>query len=59
VQIKIFDILGHEILALVNEELKPGTYEVEFNGSNLASGVYYYRLTADDFTDSKKMILMK
>jgi hypothetical protein len=44
---------------LVNEELKPGSYEVEFDGSNYPSGVYYYKLTAGSFADTKKMILVK
>jgi len=48
---------------LVNEEKPPGSYEVEFSasdgGSNLSSGIYIYRLTAGNFTDSKKLILLK
>jgi len=63
----IYDILGREIQTLVNEQLKPGTYEVDFDGSNLPSGVYYYMLTAGDpslrsgqgFSETKKMILIK
>ncbi|MBI5730114.1 MAG: T9SS type A sorting domain-containing protein [Ignavibacteriales bacterium] len=44
---------------LVNEEKIPGNYEVKFNGSNLSSGVYFYRLQAGTFSDTKKFILMK
>jgi len=59
VSLKIFDILGKEVATLVNENLSPGTYEVEFNGSNYASGIYYYKLTATEFTETKKLILLK
>jgi photosystem II stability/assembly factor-like uncharacterized protein len=59
VQVKVFDILGREVATLVNEELKPGTYEINFDGSNLSSGIYYYKLNAGDYTQSKKMVLMK
>jgi photosystem II stability/assembly factor-like uncharacterized protein len=57
--LKVFDILGREIQTLVNEKLNPGTYEVTFDGSNFASGIYFYRLTTDDFIDTKKLILLK
>jgi hypothetical protein len=53
------DVLGREVSALVNEQLKPGTYEVDFDGSKFASGVYYYKLVAGDFTETKKMVLLK
>jgi photosystem II stability/assembly factor-like uncharacterized protein len=59
VKLVIYDVLGHEVATLVNENLKPGTYEVEWDGSNLASGVYYYQLKTDEFTDTKRMILLK
>src|SRR5207247_9828637 len=55
----IYDILGREVEALVNESLKPGTYEVEWNGSNYPSGVYYYKLTAVNYIETKKMVLVK
>jgi hypothetical protein len=55
----IYDIIGQEIATLVNEQLKPGSYEVEWNASNFPSGVYYYKLTAGDFNESKKMVLVK
>ncbi len=57
--LKIYDILGHEIAALVNEKLSPGTYEVEFDGRNYPSGVYFYKLISVDFTQTKKMVLIK
>jgi hypothetical protein len=60
VKLTIYDILGREVIKLVNNEFKqPGRYVVEFNGTNLASGVYFYRIEASDFTDSKKMVLIK
>jgi hypothetical protein len=59
VTIKVYDILGNEIATLVNEEKPPGTYEVEFNASDLACGIYFYQLKAGDFIDTKKMILLK
>jgi hypothetical protein len=59
ISIKVFDVLGCEIASLVNEQLKHGTYEVDFDGSNFTSGVYFYKLTADKFTETKKMLLLK
>jgi len=59
VTLKIFDILGKEIETLVNEKQAPGTYEVNLDGSNYPSGVYYYKITAGDYSETKKMILIK
>jgi hypothetical protein len=59
VTIKVYDQLGKEVATLVNEEKAAGSYEIEFNASSLASGVYYYRINAGNFVDTKKMILMK
>jgi photosystem II stability/assembly factor-like uncharacterized protein len=59
VQIIIYDMLGREVALLVNEELNPGSYSVTFDGSNYASGVYYYTIYAGSFTDTKKMMLVK
>jgi hypothetical protein len=59
VKLKIYDAAGREVITSVNEELKPGTYEVEFDGSNLSSGVYYYTLHAGYFTETRKMMLVK
>ncbi len=55
----VYDILGEKIATLVNEPKKPGTYEVEFYAHNLPSGIYYYRLVAGDFNDTKKFVLIK
>lgn len=54
----IYDILGGEVFS-INEYKKAGSYEVKFDGSNLASGMYFYKLEADGFTDTKKMVLLK
>jgi hypothetical protein len=59
VVIKIYDILGREVSTLVNEFKKAGYYEVKFNGSNFASGVYFYRIEAQEYVVSKKMVLIK
>jgi len=55
----IYDVLGREVTTLVNQELKPGSYEVEWDGSNYPSGVYFYKLISDSFTETKKMVLVK
>jgi hypothetical protein len=57
--IKVFDVLGNEIETLVKEEKPTGSYEITWNAANLPSGVYFYRLKADSFIDTKKMILLK
>jgi len=59
VTLKVYDILGSEIATLVNKKQLPGLYEIEFNGSKLPSEIYFYRLIAGDFIDTKKMILLK
>jgi phosphatidylserine/phosphatidylglycerophosphate/cardiolipin synthase-like enzyme len=65
VSLKVYDMLGREVATLINEELKPGTHQVKFEGTNLASGVYYYQLSVinDQFTieyaDVKKMVLIR
>jgi hypothetical protein len=59
VTLKIYDILGREVATLVNEQLKPGTYEVDWDGTNYPSGVYFYKLTAGDFSLTRKMVLLK
>jgi ligand-binding sensor domain-containing protein len=59
VQIKVFDILGRQVIDLVNEEKSAGSYNTEFNASHLASGIYYYQLRAGDYVETKKMILLK
>jgi hypothetical protein len=59
VVIKIYDILGREVRTLVNQVQQTGYYDVKFDGSSLASGVYFYRIEAGDFIVSKKMVLVK
>ena len=56
---KIYDLLGKVVATLVDEKLSPGKYKVEFDGSGLTSGVYFYRLNAGEFTDTKRMMLVK
>jgi hypothetical protein len=57
--VSVYNILGKEIAVLVNKKLNPGTYEVSFDAGDLPSGVYFYRLTAGKFTDTKKLIIIK
>jgi photosystem II stability/assembly factor-like uncharacterized protein len=59
VSLKVYDILGKEIITLVNEKQIPGFYEVSFNANSLASGIYFYRLSAGNFVQTKRMILLK
>jgi hypothetical protein len=57
--LKVYDILGNEVATLVNEEKPAGSYEIDFDGTKISSGVYIYKLQAGLFTDAKKMILLK
>ncbi len=59
VSLKIYDLTGREISSLINRELNAGSYSFEFDGSNLSSGIYFYRLNTANFSDVKKMILIK
>ena len=59
VKLAVYDNSGKEVAQLVNQNLQPGKYEYSFNGANLASGMYFYKLTAGDFVSTKKMILIK
>jgi len=59
VQIIIYDILGREINKIVNESLRPGTYEVQYNSTSLASGVYFYSLITNGYSATKKMVILK
>ena len=59
VTLKVYDLLGREVATMVNEEKQPGSYEVKFDGSNLASGMYIYQLQAGNFVQVKKMMLIK
>jgi hypothetical protein len=57
--LKVYDLLGREIATLVNEEKPAGSYEVGFNGTGLPSGIYFYQLRAGNFSETKKMVLLK
>ena len=59
VTLKVYDVLGKEIAILVNEEKSAGEYEIEFDGNNLTSGIYFYRLQAGNFVETKKMVILK
>jgi hypothetical protein len=59
VSLKVYDVLGNEIVTLVNEEKPAGSYEINFNAANLSSGIYFYKLQAGSFVETKKMVLMK
>ncbi len=59
VQIKVYDVLGNEIATLVNEEKPAGNYEVEFNSTDLPSGIYFYQLKAGSFIQTRKMVYLK
>ncbi len=55
----MYDVLGREVSRIIDGELKAGKYEADFDASNLPSGVYFYRLVTDGFTDTKKMLMIK
>ena len=57
--IKLYDILGSEVITLLNEKNEPGVYEFDFNASRFSSGTYIYRMVADGFIETKKMVLLK
>jgi hypothetical protein len=59
ITLNIYDVLGREVATLVNEQLSPGTYEVEWDGTNYSSGIYYYCLVTSKFVETKKMVLIK
>jgi len=59
VKLVVFDVLGREVSELVNERLSNGSFRVDFNASNLRSGVYFYKLITDEFVNVKKMVLIK
>ncbi|MBK7445275.1 MAG: T9SS type A sorting domain-containing protein [Ignavibacteria bacterium] len=59
VKLRVYDVLGKEVAVLVNEKLSPGNYEFEFNGSGLSSGIYFYKLEAGNFSETRRMILLK
>lgn len=59
VSLKVYDVLGNEVATLINEEQPAGKYQVAFDGSKLASGIYFYKLTMANFSSIKKMVLLK
>ena len=59
VKLKVYDVLGNEIGTIVNEEKPAGEYEVEFNAKDLTSGIYFYKLIAGNYVETKKMLLLK
>jgi hypothetical protein len=59
VRLVVFDLLGREVSSLVNEREGPGSYEVKFDGAGLSSGVYFYRLTADNLVQTRKLMMLR
>jgi len=59
VQLEVYDMLGRKVATLVNGQMTPGSYEMDWNASNYASGIYFYRITAGSFNDTKRMVLVK
>lgn len=59
VTLKVYDLLGRELATLVNDRENAGSYSVKFDGSRLASGIYFYRLQAGSFSQTKKLMLVK
>ncbi|MEI7484324.1 MAG: T9SS type A sorting domain-containing protein [Ignavibacteriota bacterium] len=57
--LRVFDMLGKEIATLVNDRLSPGVYEVAFDGNKLSSGMYFYKLQMGEYSDTKRMVLLK
>ncbi|MEJ2105653.1 MAG: T9SS type A sorting domain-containing protein, partial [Ignavibacteriaceae bacterium] len=57
VQLKVYDVLGNEVATLVNEEKPAGTYDIRFTSDKLPSGIYFYRLSANNFSETKKLII--
>lgn len=59
VTLKIFDLLGREVATIVSDEMSAGSYSKQWNAGNMSSGVYLYRLRAVNFTETKKLVLLK
>jgi hypothetical protein len=59
VKLTVYDVLGREVAMLVNEYMQARTYEIDFDGTALPSGVYFYKLVTDDFVQTKKMLMLK
>jgi hypothetical protein len=59
VKLSVYDILGREVATLVNELKQPGTYAVQFDASSVTSGVYFYRMHAGGYTDTRKLLVLR
>ncbi|MCX6162075.1 MAG: T9SS type A sorting domain-containing protein, partial [Ignavibacteriae bacterium] len=59
VTIKIYDMLGKEVVTLVNQDKQAGYYEVNFNAGKLSSGIYFYKMVSGDFVSIKKLVILK
>jgi photosystem II stability/assembly factor-like uncharacterized protein len=59
VSLKVYNVLGNEVVTLINEEKAPGKYEIKFDGSHLSSGIYFYKLQSGKFGETKKMLFLK
>lgn len=59
VQIKVYDVIGREVMTLVNEQQSAGTYETVFNATSFASGIYFYKIQSGNFVETKRMMLIK
>ena len=59
VTLEVYNVLGQKVSTLIDEELDANTHQVEFDGSSVSSGIYFYRLSAGDFTETKKMVMVK
>jgi hypothetical protein len=59
VSLKVFDVLGREVATLVNEELTAGNYSLKWNAAHMSGGVYYCRLQAGSFVETKKLVLVR
>ena len=59
VLLQVYDVSGRLVHTIINQKMVPGTYSVSFDGSDAASGIYFYTLEADNFRDAKKMVLVK
>jgi hypothetical protein len=59
IQVKVYDLVGREVATLVDDRLEAGTYEVKFDAGNLTSGIYFYQLKSEKFSETKKLILIK
>jgi len=57
--LSVYDITGNEVLRLIDQNQRAGNYEIEFNGEGFSSGVYYYKLSVGDISETKKMMLLK